>query len=372
MYILIYLYIFVLKIIYFFCKLFKTKNKIVFISRQSNKPSLDFIMLEEEILKLNPSFETIMLTKKVEKNVKSVLQNTFIQFKQLYHLATSKICITDGYNISISTLKHKKSLKVFQIWHSLAAIKKFGYDSLKSPRDRKIARIMSMHKNYDYVNCSSEAMRHYFSNAFGYEDKSLYPLGLPRIDYLVTKEKILKKQIYNKYPEFKRKKVILYAPTFRDNNNYRINDFIKEIDFNKYILILKLHPNTKIAIDNNNIYTCKGFTALSLITVSDYIITDYSGISIEALALNKPVYLYVYDIEEYSKYPGLNLNLEEEFKSLTFKNPKKMYQSITKNSHDKKVIEKLKRKFIISTKGDITKNLAKFILQKGVDNNEDN
>lgn len=370
MYLLIYLYIFIIRIVYFFFKFFKTKNKIVFISRQSNKPSLDFIMLEEEVLKQNQNIKIVMLTKKVEKNIKSVLKNTFMLFKQLYHLATSKICITDGYNITISALQHKESLKIFQIWHSLGAIKKFGYDSLKTPKDRKIARIMAMHKNYNYVNCSSDSMKKYFSKAFGYNDDYLIPFGLPRVDYIITKENILKKRIYNKYPEFKRKKVILYAPTFRDNNNYKINELISEIDFNKYILLLKLHPNTKIEIENKNVYTCKEFNALSLIAVSDYIITDYSGIAIEALALSKPVYLYVYDIEEYSNYPGLNLDLYQEFKGLTFKSPHKLFQSISRNCYDKKVIEKLKRKYIVSTNGDVTKNLVKFILEKGECTNE--
>ena len=122
MYIFFYLYIWTLKLIYFFLKIFKTKDQIVFISRQSNKPSLDFIMLREELLQQNKNLKTIFLTKKVEKNIKSVLLNTIMTFRQMYYLATSKICIIDGYNISVSVLKHKKNLKILQI-HTLRDLK---------------------------------------------------------------------------------------------------------------------------------------------------------------------------------------------------------------------------------------------------------
>ena len=121
--------IFFMKIIYFFMKLFKTKNKIVFISRQSDKLSLDFSLLKEEIEK-NSNIELVFITKKVEKNFRSVFKSIFIMLKQMYHLATSKVCVIDGYNITVSVLKHKKDTKVIQMWHALAAIKKFGYQTI--------------------------------------------------------------------------------------------------------------------------------------------------------------------------------------------------------------------------------------------------
>lgn len=365
MYLFIYIYLFILRIIYFFFKLLKTKNKAVFLSRQTNSPSLDFKMLEEEIRKIDKNIEIVYVTKRITKDKKSVLKNFRIILKSMKHLATSKICITDGYNIAISNLNHKKDLKIFQIWHSLAAIKKFGYQSLNSNKDKKIAQVMNMHKNYDFVNCSSEEMKKYFSKAFNYDEKYLYPLGLPRIDYLISKEKIIKKQIYSKYPEFKKKKVILYAPTFRENNNYKIEELIKEVNFDKYILIIKTHPNMNINIDNKKVYTCDDFKALSLITVADYIITDYSAIMVEASTINKPVYLYTYDIDDYKNNPGLNIDLEKELKGCVFKDSKKLFNTLNKNKYDMKVLNDFKNKYVVSTKKDVTKNVAKFILEKG-------
>ena len=363
MYIFFYLYIWTLKLIYFFLKIFKTKDQIVFISRQSNKPSLDFIMLREELLQQNKNLKTIFLTKKVEKNIKSVLLNTIMTFRQMYYLATSKICIIDGYNISVSVLKHKKNLKIFQIWHSLSAIKKFGYQSLNTKKSKKIAKIMHMHKNYDYITTGSKEMTKYFKKAFNYPEKNFVPIGLPRIDYIINNEKNIKDNILKTYPNIKNKKIILYAPTFRNENNYKIDKLINEIDLNKYNLIVKLHPNMNYEIKNNKVFTCEKFSAFDLITVADFVITDYSAISVEAAAILKPVFLYTYDIEEYSKNPGLNLDLEKELENCVYKDAKKLYKQLNEKKYDQKIIKKYKEKYIPNK--NITKTLAEFILKKG-------
>ena len=104
---------------------------------------------------------------------------------QLYHLATSRVCIIDGYNIAVSVLNHKSELKIFQIWHSLGAIKKFGYQTLNTVKSKKTAKIFKMHNNYDYITCSSNDMIKYFSKSFNYERNNFVPIGLPRIDYLL-------------------------------------------------------------------------------------------------------------------------------------------------------------------------------------------
>ena len=366
MYLLMHIYIYILKIIYFFLKLMPTRNKIVFLSRQSNSPSLDFKRLEEEIRKIDENIEIVYVTKRIVKSKLEVLKGFGSILKSMKHLATSKVCITDGYNIAISNLKHKKDLKVFQMWHSLAAIKKFGYQTLNTEKDKKIAKIMNMHKGYDFINCSSVYMKKYFKEAFNCEEEKLVPLGLPRIDYLINEEKIIKKRIYSKYPEFKKKKVILYAPTFRESNNYKIDKLIKAIDLNKYFLIVKEHPNMKVAIKNKNVYTCDDFKALSLITVSDYIITDYSAITIEAATVKKPVYIYAYDLDEYKKENGLNIDLEEELKGCVFKDEKDLISAINKSKYNKEILNEIKNKYLVSTKGDITEKVAKFILDKGV------
>ena len=160
---------------------------------------------------------------------------------------------------------------------------------------------------------------------------------------------------------------MLYIPTFRDNDNYKINDLINSIDLNNYVLIVKKHPRMNVQIDSQDgLYICSDFNSFSLLPVADYVITDYSGMMIEAAAIDKPVYLYVYDLDDYKKNPGLNLNLEKEFKGFVFKDAKDLYKCLNSDKYDYRLIERFKDKYVSSTRGDITSDIATFIVDKGV------
>ena len=169
-----------LNLIYFFVKMFPTKNKIVMMSRQSNKSNLDFELIKQEILKRNNNIEIKILCRVLKKDIKARINYCFYLFKCMYHISTSKVCILDGYSIPISILKHKKNLKVIQIWHASGAIKKFGYQSLnkKEGRGTKIAKIMNMHKNYNYVIAPSDTTADFYKEAFGIDKDKIIINGL--------------------------------------------------------------------------------------------------------------------------------------------------------------------------------------------------
>lgn len=351
--------------LYFLLKLFPTDNKkIVFISRQSNKISLDYRLMVNDIKKRYSDYKIIILTKRIEKRAWDVIvKNTIVIFKQMYNLATSKICVIDGYNISVSLLKHKKSLKIIQIWHSMGAIKKFGYQTLYTNKDKKIAKKFRMHKNYDYIISSSRIMNKYFKNAFNYDNKSFVNLSLPRVDYLINNHKKLKKEIYLKHSYLKKKKNILYVPTFRKNHNYQIDYLIKNVDFNKYNLIIKLHPCMK-CVDYSQ-YDIKDYSAFQLLSIADYVITDYSAFSIESLILEKPTFIYAYDYDDYVKQNGVNINLKKEFEKYFFKDCNKLIDAITKKPYDLNIIKSLKKKYVKDYSGHATEKLVDFIIESG-------
>ena len=60
-----------MKFIYFFFKLLKTKNKITFMSRQTNGRNIDFDMIIEEIQKKDETIKIVVLNKRLEKGLKS-------------------------------------------------------------------------------------------------------------------------------------------------------------------------------------------------------------------------------------------------------------------------------------------------------------
>lgn len=368
-------YFFFLNILYAVLKLFPVqRKKIFFLSRQTDKPSIDYRMLMKEIEKKYPAYHLVVITKRVEKNLKDVVtKNFFSIFKQMYHLATSSVCIVDGYNIAVSALKHKKSLTVIQLWHSLGAIKKFGQQTLTTEKQRKFAKAMRMHKNYSYIISGAPAMIPYFAKAFGYPEDRFFSYGLPRIDYLLKSTEENKKRIYGAYPQLKEKKVVLYAPTFRDNDDheYKINELIHAFDSEKYTVVLKLHPSISRGLKiSDAAFLCAEFSSMQLTAVADYVITDYSAVSIEAAIANKPVFLYVYDYDEYSISPGLNTDLHAEFPEYTFCDALALYKKLEAQNYNMDTVKKYREKYVADTNGTVTENLAAFII-KECDSNAD-
>ena len=354
-----------LKVVYFFLKFLPTiKNKVLFISRQSNKPSIDFLILEKELRKLK--FKTILITKKIEKGFVNYIKYYFNLYKQMYHLATSKICIIDSYCIPVCILKHKKSLVVIQMWHAMGAIKQFGYQTLskEAGRNTKIAHVMCMHKNYNYVLSGSESMIEPFSKAFNISSSKIIVNGLPRIDYIIDNKKILSKKIKMDYKLLKLKKNVLYVPTFRRNESVKINELINNFDFDKFNLIIKLHPSSNVEIKNKNVFTCSNYSSLQLLTIADYVITDYSAISIEAASLDIPIFLYLYDYNQYVDKNGLNIDLFNEFGKYASKDIKSILKSLKKEKYDMNIIYNFKEKYLDPDYGKYTDNLVNFIIDK--------
>ena len=97
-----------LNVIYFFVKICPTKNKIVMLSRQANKPSIDFELIQKELIRRTNNLEVKILCKVLKKDIKERIKYCFYILQCMYHIATAKVCILDSYSIPISILNHKK------------------------------------------------------------------------------------------------------------------------------------------------------------------------------------------------------------------------------------------------------------------------
>lgn len=362
---------FFLNIIYSIIKILPTQNQIVFLSMQSNSISLDFELLKKDLEYREPGTRLVFLCKKMESSlnkksdyIKYVLNMVGYVFKAMYYLATSNICVVESYCVPVSILKHKKDLKILQIWHASGAVKKFGYQALNTQegKSNEIADLMCMHKNYDYVIAPSEVTKKVFSEAFNIEENKVIKLGLPRLEYITNKMYDKSEEIYKEYPELKNKKVILYVPTFRKGKKVNLEEILNyNLDKEKYRMIIKLHP-----LENSNIpeeYNINSkYTTYDLIKVADYIITDYSILSVEASILEKPIFLYVYDLEEYCENRGLNIDLTKELKTFTSKSFNDIIDKIEKKNYDMEEIIEYKNKYIEIDTNNAIKELTDFIL----------
>ena len=373
MIILIKIFKFILNIIYSIFKLFKTKNRITFISRQSNNINVDFVLLGKKIKKEMPEYDVVYLCKTLDSGLLNKIKYIFHMFKQMYFIATSKVVILDSYCIVISNCKHKKSLTVIQMWHAMGAFKKFGLSVINNNNERvkyvdnkKLASVMNMHNNYDYIFASSQYCIKFFSEAFGQDESKFRVYPLPRLDLMVDKDNIKKvsEKIYSKYTKLKnKKKNILYCPTFRDGDyDYKyIKEFIDNFNYKKYNLIVKLHPLAKYTFDNKEAIFDKSFNTYEMVFVSDKVISDYSAVIYEVAIIGKPMMFYAYDKKDYVNDRDFYLKYDKEMPGKICLNLEELYNEIDNDNYDMNKLNDFRKRYIKEFKKSYTSDIIDFV-----------
>lgn len=367
-----------LNLIYYIYKLIPRNNRIVFVSRQSDEPSLDCELLSKEILKEERKIGIIKEFRCIPDSYVGKIRYVFYMLtRQMYLFATSKVVILDGYCILASVLNHKKDLRIVQMWHAMGALKKFGYAALgnEEGKDPEISKILQMHRNYDYVICSSENCVSYYEEAFRIEKEKMIIASLPRVDLLVDSKKIgfTQEKIYKTYPNLRKKKNILYVPTFRMNAKMqeKVQDLIAKIDLTKYNLIVKLHPLTKENMELGQVLECEEYSALELLDIADYVISDYSAFIFEVAVAQKPLFLYTFDLEEYIHQRGFFIDYCKEMPSKQYRSASEVSRAIERDEFDMQRIKQFADKYV-EYKSGCSQKLADFICalyNNGIDEN---
>ena len=271
-------------------------NRVSFIidSRESFKGNLDYIKREFE---KRGDYEFYFFYKD---------KLSFDGFKKL---AGSKFIFLNDNFFPLAFMNFKSENTIVQLWHAPGASKKFG-----GSVDIESREILSkISKNTDYLVVTSQNIKGYYSEAFQMPESKIRPLGLPRFDYYFEDHDLrkLKSDFKKKNNISDDKKIILYAPTFRDEEKYNnVFDYLDLDKFNsqlgdEYALALRLHPKIKkfykgdISSEASYIDCSDYENEQELLLISDILITDYSSIMIEFAALNKPTVFFTYDLDSY-------------------------------------------------------------------------
>ena len=213
----------------------------------------------------------------------------------------------------LHSLTLRPQTKVVQLWHACGVFKTFGYSRLGKTG---VAPQSSMnHRNYDLVTVSSEAVRGIYAEAFAITTGKVKALGAPRTDVLFDQEykEAKRQELYQKYPQLKGRKVILFAPTFRGDGNkdayypedaFDVNLFMKGFS-EDVCCIVKHHPFVHQEIKAGEEYGDRVLDLTGkdhindLMLISDLLITDYSSSVFEAVLLGVPMLFYAFDKEDY-------------------------------------------------------------------------
>ncbi|WES66175.1 CDP-glycerol glycerophosphotransferase family protein [Microbacter sp. GSS18] len=282
------------------------RRKITMITREHKEPPLDFVLLERAIRHEDADVEITTIARMVPPGIVGKAVYAFHLLAELYHVATSRVLIIDGYSVVASAARHGSGLTVVQLWHALGSLKKFGLSILGRPegRDPRIARAMRMHRNYDVVVASAEICREPYAEAFGVDPERVMIAPLPRVDYLRDDEvrRRARERFRTLYPDLSGRPIALFAPTFRtDGTSQGIDPLeltarMRDIG---YATITKLHPILR-PLRSPDLRVAPGMSTQELLLVADVFITDYSSAVFEAAVAGVPSYLLAPDLDSYT------------------------------------------------------------------------
>ena len=221
-----------------------------------------------------------------------------------------------------------------QCWHG-TPLKRLGYDIQAS--DNAMNSIEEIREKYRtdaekfaYILSPSPFATEKFATAWnlaatGQTDKIIEE-GYPRNDRLINVSGEERTGI-RKSLGVDDKKVILYAPTWRDNQHVSGEGYTykTEVDFDKlrsalgdeYVILFRAHYLVANSFDFNRygdfVRDVSSYSDINdLYIAADLLITDYSSVFFDYSNLMKPVLFYMYDLEQYAnELRGFYLSLDE-------------------------------------------------------------
>lgn len=314
------IYIIVYKILYYLFCIKPVDNKCcVFCSMDANDTFGNLLLVKAELRHDFSCFSCM-----------GTIKTLYDAARTAKKLASARFIFLNAAYTYTSIVRIRKGVQVIQLWHAAGAFKKFGMHSIQNISDTEIKKQKLMHGYYNYVVVSSDSVVGTYADAFQMNKEHVLPLGLPRIQRLIEQNKTLyneyKNWLCNEYDQCWGKKIILYAPTFREINGKRdyspklnIEQFASHLP-DDYILALRLHPRSKIALDTlpDNVINLTTLTQNFALICSDILITDYSSIVFDFSALNKPVLFYTPDEVMYNR--GLYFSPRKKYPGITFMN----------------------------------------------------
>lgn len=375
------LYLAAVEIIFNFCRRAPMKQKTVMLA--SFGDNIEHVAAE--VKKQTSSSIIILKEPRCSKSFENFNPDYIIEFtprkmisflKGIYHLATASYVFVDNYHAVLAACNFRTPVKCTQLWHANGAVKYFGYrdQSIKKRPASAHSRFKKVYSRFHYIAVSSDEMAYIFSEAFDAGPERIVKTGVPRTDFFYNRDAVntAAEKIHATLPELGSKKVLLYAPTFRDDE-FEVENIALDIDAMKnrlseeYHLLLKLHPAVKMTGFKNDGFVTdvsRGFDINSLLAAADILVTDYSSIPFEFSILNKPMIFFPYDLKEYKKSRGIWFDYLSYMPGPVAGSTEEIINILQKNNFDMQKIKVFNNRWNKYSNGNSTARLVEHIYSK--------
>lgn len=201
-------------------------------------------------------------------------------------------------------------------------------------------------ERWDYLVSPNRYSTEIFESAFWMDRDRVLEIGYPRNDVLVNRQNDTEylKDIREKLNIPKDKKVITYAPTWRDDEFIKKGQYLfnLKIDLDNlykqlgddYVILLRMHYLIANALDlsgyENFAIDVSDYDDVSeIFLISDALITDYSSVMFDYGILKRPQFFFAYDIEKYGKgLRGFYMDYHNDLPGPIFTDAHKLAESL--------------------------------------------
>lgn len=327
---------------------------------------------------ISPEFQIVWIKK--DPSVGQELFPSFIEVVELgslratYEMATAKLWID---NCRKDYICKRRNQIYLQTWHGLP-IKKIEKDAEASLPKSYISNAIRDSKVCDFILSNGNYMTQIIQRSFWFSGKVL-EFGSPRDDILIQGNEIIRNLVCEKFHFSTQKRIILYAPTFRNDHNLDVYNIDPKRLFHpfckifggEWVFIFRLHPNiSPKTLPNLEINEIDTFDASKyddmqeLLFACDVLISDYSSVMFEAAYSKKPVFLYAKDLETYT----MERNFYLTFPSLPFpmaRNEEELLEHISafKKEDYAKKIDDFFCKIGVNETGNASETTIKYLLK---------
>ena len=195
---------------------------------------------------------------------------------------------------------------------------------------KKIGNACIGRKDYDFSNVDimlvqSEFEKEIFLRDFKCNKDAIRIIGFPRNDELFCIDNKIIEETKKELNIPGDKKVILYAPTWRDSKNGGNSyDFVCPLHMEKwrkcfstnYIMLFRMHAfttNFNMQYDSFAIDVSSYENLNHILAIADVVITDYSTIVYDCAIANKPFICFGFDYDIYKMKRGFYFDLNSEY-----------------------------------------------------------
>lgn len=229
-----------------------------------------------------------------------------------YRMAVSSHIFLNDNFMPLAYMHLSRETKVVQVWHGMGSFKKFG-GSANLPEE-ELHLLEAVNSNVTHILAGSENIVGNYAEAFCVPEDKILTIGCPQADYYYDQlhgdgRELLKarRRLEQFYPELTGKKLVLYAPTFREDPK-RDKEILNHFDFDRfneelgkdYCLAVRLHPGvSSCPVPGSCIDLTDYPNVRELLMLTDILIADYSSIAVEYSLLERPILLYAFDKDWY-------------------------------------------------------------------------